>query len=173
MKNHAQAISTKQDSGWPTTMAELEQYVTDRTHKTFLVAREQRMAYLLKCELVALSAFRREAMTVSAVLAGHSPAEAPQFCENDEIVARVADFVASWDASVAKAAPGQQLFARLKKSSKYYHQTKPGELFPVLVVPKSGYDAEYVVQGGVGGQYRLADVNLFVVGEDGSELRIS
>lgn len=65
---------------------------------------------------------------------------------------------------------GQQLYAKIKRSSKYYGQTGPNELFPVYVEARRG---EYVVQGGPGGQYRLADVNLFVVGEDGTALRIS
>lgn len=65
---------------------------------------------------------------------------------------------------------GQQLYARIKKSSKYFGQGEKGELFEALVVP--GDPAGYLVQGGPGGQYRLSDVNLYVV-EDGIEVRIS
>ena len=55
---------------------------------------------------------------------------------------------------------GQQLFAKIKRSSKYYNQNELATY------------GEYCIQGGPGGQYRLADVNLFVV-EGGRELRIS
>ena len=65
---------------------------------------------------------------------------------------------------------GQQIYAKIKKSSKYYGQTSPGELFAVFI--DASMRSEYRVQGGPGEQYRLADVNLFVV-EDGKELRIS
>lgn len=73
---------------------------------------------------------------------------------------------------------GQQLFAKIKKSSKYYDQNEwakadpqrwGGFPFAVMVDPAYG---DYCVQGGPGGQYRLADVNLYVV-ENGRELRIS
>lgn len=73
----------------------------------------------------------------------------------------------------------QQLFAKIKKSSKYFGQNetaiqKPerygGFPFPVRVV---GFDQfGYVVKGGPGGQYRLADVSLFIVDQD-RELQIS
>ncbi len=65
---------------------------------------------------------------------------------------------------------GQQIYARIKKSSKYYGQTAPGDLFPVYV-EATGYREGYVVQGGPGGQYRLQDVNLYVV-ENEHEMRI-
>lgn len=64
----------------------------------------------------------------------------------------------------------QQIYAKIKRNSKYYGQTKPGELFAVHIAPQSGW--EYIVRGGPGGGYRLSDVNLFVV-EDGQEIRIS
>jgi len=73
---------------------------------------------------------------------------------------------------------GQQLFAKIKRSSKYANQNdwaaaEPkrwgGFPFKVRIEPAYG---EYCVQGGPGGQYRLADVNLYVV-EDGVELKIS
>lgn len=65
---------------------------------------------------------------------------------------------------------GQQLYAKIKRSSKYFGQTGKDDLFQVHVEAHRG---EYVVNGGPGGQYRLADVNIFVVGEDGFSLRIS
>jgi hypothetical protein len=69
-----------------------------------------------------------------------------------------------------KVKRGQQLYAKIKRSSKYYRQTAPGTLFEVFV--EAGTPAAYLVQGGPGGQYRLSDVNLFVV-QDGREVRIS
>ena len=76
-------------------------------------------------------------------------------------------------AKAAKVKRGQQLYAKIKKTSKYYGQGEKGALFPVFIdAGRSGYDADYAVQGGPGGQYRLADVNLFVVA-DGRELRIA
>lgn len=73
---------------------------------------------------------------------------------------------------------GQQLFAEIKKSSKYFHQNdcaknEParwgGFPFKVFIDPRCG---DYCVQGGPGGQYRLDDVNIFVV-EGGRELRVA
>lgn len=63
----------------------------------------------------------------------------------------------------------QQLFAAIKRSSKYYGQTSRGELFPVHII--AGDPAGYLVQGGPGTQYRLVDVNLFIV-DNGTEVRI-
>lgn len=57
---------------------------------------------------------------------------------------------------------GQRLLARIRASSKYHGQSDEGELFPVIVASKS----EYGVIGGPGGQYRLRDVDLFVVFTD-------
>lgn len=71
----------------------------------------------------------------------------------------------------AMATKGQQLYAKIKRSSKYYGQTKPHEVFRVYIVAEHGY-GDYVVQGGPGGQYRLSDVNLFVI-QDGFQLRIA
>ena len=65
---------------------------------------------------------------------------------------------------------GQQLYAKIKRTSKYYGQTEHGALFPVFVL--AGWAEGYVVQGGPGGQYRLKDVNLYVV-DDGKGMRIS
>lgn len=70
-----------------------------------------------------------------------------------------------------KVKSGQQLFARIKRTSKYYGQGERGALFPVYV--EAGRSEEsYVVQGGPGGQYRLKDVNLFIV-DDSREMRIA
>lgn len=64
---------------------------------------------------------------------------------------------------------GQHLYAKIKRSSKYYGQTPPGALFAVFLEPGDSY----VVKGGPGGQYRLTDVNLFIKDDDGRELKIS
>lgn len=73
------------------------------------------------------------------------------------------------EAKAEKVKSGQQLYAKIKKSSKYYGQGD-GALFEVFV--EAGNREAYVVQGGPGGQYRLSDVNLYIM-EDGRELRIS
>lgn len=70
---------------------------------------------------------------------------------------------------------GQQLFAEIKKSSKYASQAELcrtngyGYPFKVRILHDGGGD--YCVKGGVGGQYRLADVNLYVI-EDGKKVRV-
>lgn len=69
-----------------------------------------------------------------------------------------------------KVRSGQQLYAKIKRSSKYYGQGEKGALFEVFV--EAGNPAAHLVQGGPGGQYRLADVNLFIV-DEGREVRIS
>ena len=53
----------------------------------------------------------------------------------------------------------QQLYAKIKRSSKYFGQGD-GTPFEVLIDGR-GYD-DYLVQGGSGGCYRLVDVNLYV-----------
>ena len=65
-----------------------------------------------------------------------------------------------------------QLYAKIKRTSKYYGQTSPGELFPV-VIDADEAKWEYIVIGGPGGRYRLSDVNLFICGETGREVRLS
>ena len=67
----------------------------------------------------------------------------------------------------------QQIFAKVKRNSKYYYQNesakKNGE-FPFavnIIKARDGYD----VNGGPGGQYRLSDVNLFVIASE-REIRI-
>lgn len=72
----------------------------------------------------------------------------------------------------------QQIYAKIRAESKYVHQNESAEREPdrwgwpfrVRIVggPRSGY----LVQGGPGGQYRLDDVDLFVI-EDGVEVKIS
>lgn len=69
---------------------------------------------------------------------------------------------------------GQQLFAEIKKTSKYAHQAtwakNQGEYpFPVRVVVTPD---EYCVSGGPGGQYRLSDLNLYVM-NDGKKRRLA
>lgn len=58
---------------------------------------------------------------------------------------------------------GQRLLARIRPSSKYYGQGKEDAVFAVCVGPSG----EYCVLGGPGGQYRLSDVDLFTVFEEG------
>ena len=69
-----------------------------------------------------------------------------------------------------------QLYAKVKRSSKYFHQNEMartsglGLPFPVNVMPD--IRDSYKVQGGPGGQYRMEDVNLFIIGESGQPFRI-
>jgi hypothetical protein len=65
---------------------------------------------------------------------------------------------------------GQQLYAQIKRSSKYYGQTDAGAIFPVHILIGAG---DYVVQGWPGGQYRLCDVHILVADEHGKTMRIS
>lgn len=64
---------------------------------------------------------------------------------------------------------GQQLYAGIKASSKYHSQVAFGRSqgyghpFPVCFQTDP---CGFVIKGGVGGQYRLEDVNLYVI-EDG------
>lgn len=69
---------------------------------------------------------------------------------------------------------GQQLYAEIKKNSKYAHQADwcrtQGYGYPFKV--RIAFDKDgYSVKGGVGGQYRLEDVNLYVL-EDGKKIRV-
>lgn len=65
-------------------------------------------------------------------------------------------------------APAVQLFAKIRKDSKYHHQIEwcisngLGHPFPVRF--RAALD-HYVLEGGAGGAYRLADVDLFVMHE--------
>ena len=74
---------------------------------------------------------------------------------------------------------GQQLYAKIKRSSKYCYQNdraiadpKRWGGFPFPVFVEAGDPMGYIVQGGPGGQYRLSDVRLYVI-ENGRELKIS
>jgi hypothetical protein len=58
---------------------------------------------------------------------------------------------------------GQKLLARIRPSSKYYGQGEEDALFAVCIGPSG----EYNVLGGPGGQYRLSDVDLFAVFDEG------
>lgn len=64
----------------------------------------------------------------------------------------------------ALAKTGQKLLARIRPTSKYFGQGGEGQLFPVVVASTG----EYGIIGGPGGQYRLSDVDLFVVFDDGA-----
>ncbi|AUF99779.1 hypothetical protein CXQ81_03955 [Pseudomonas sp. 09C 129] len=70
---------------------------------------------------------------------------------------------------------GQQLYAEIKKSSKYAHQASlaksQGE-YPFQVRVLNDHGGEYCVAGGPGSQYRLRDVNLYVI-SDGRKIRIN
>lgn len=53
---------------------------------------------------------------------------------------------------------GQQIYALIKRESEYAHQSD--KLFPVRV---GGGHGDYTVHGGVGGVYRIKDVDFFVL----------
>ena len=58
-----------------------------------------------------------------------------------------------------------QLFAKIKKSSKYFGQGD-GKEFPIIVLGSGGASGDYLIQGAPGefcatNQYRLIDVNLY------------
>lgn len=66
----------------------------------------------------------------------------------------------------------QQLFARIKPESEYAYQSKyirggKAPMFPVEVRAPQGQEIgcaeHYSVKGGPGGQYRLIDVDLFII----------
>ncbi|WEJ62184.1 hypothetical protein [Thiomicrorhabdus lithotrophica] len=67
-----------------------------------------------------------------------------------------------------------QLYARIKRTSKYAYQNDwegyPSH-FPVDIASPAKDD--YIVKGGVGGQYRLADVSLYVKTHQDELIRIS
>lgn len=75
-----------------------------------------------------------------------------------------------------------QLYATIKKSSKYYEQNSlaqrdatifGGFPFPISINPDDlGERDNYCVKGGPGGQYRLIDVHLYVKRSDGEAVRI-
>lgn len=63
---------------------------------------------------------------------------------------------------------GQQLYAQIRKTSKYAHQTD--KLFKVRV-GNAPYD-NFVVHGGPGGVYALRDVHFYVL-VDGKPMRLT
>ena len=70
----------------------------------------------------------------------------------------------------------QQFMAEIKKTSKYASQidlmlNHPIYTYPFACVLDSDGGGEYVVKGGVGGRYRLADVNLYAI-VDGRKIRL-
>lgn len=71
--------------------------------------------------------------------------------------------------------PHRQFVAEIKKTSKYASQANLMRNHPIFTYPFAcaiDHDyGDYVVKGGIGGQYRLADVNLYVV-VDGKNIRI-
>lgn len=72
----------------------------------------------------------------------------------------------------------QQIYAKIRAESKYVHQNESAERepdrwgWPFRVRIVGGPLWGYLVKGGPGGQYRLDDVDLFVI-EDGVEVKIS
>lgn len=70
----------------------------------------------------------------------------------------------------------QQLYAEIKESSKYHYQARMsadyGHTYPFLAHIEPDFEG-YVVKGGIGGQYRLEDVALFVLDDDGSKTYIT
>jgi len=72
--------------------------------------------------------------------------------------------------------PEPQFLAEIKKTSKYAYQinwmrSSTVHTYPFRCAIDSDDGGEYVVKGGVGGQYRLSDVNLYVVA-DGRKIRL-
>ncbi|NWD70748.1 hypothetical protein HX870_24420 [Pseudomonas gingeri] len=75
-----------------------------------------------------------------------------------------------------KSQPSQQFLAEIKRTSKYAHQANMMRnhamyTYPFRCVIDGDDGGEYVVKGGIGGQYRLADVNLYVV-TNGRKIRL-
>lgn len=69
-----------------------------------------------------------------------------------------------WQKAAEAEPAGQNLYAEIKKTSRYAYQRDWAGWptpFPVQIVP--GAAEGFVVKGGVGGQYRLEDVQLFVI----------
>lgn len=68
----------------------------------------------------------------------------------------------------------QQLYAKIKKNSKYFYQNEQAKQdgdFPFPVFINNTGCGSYCVNGNHGEDYRLKDVNLFVV-DKGKEIRI-
>ena len=70
-----------------------------------------------------------------------------------------------------------KLFAKIKKSSKYYYQNELAadnhQYGLPFAVDIEGDGFGYAVQGGPGGQYFLKDVILYIIGEGGKFIKIS
>ncbi|MBS7559378.1 hypothetical protein KHO49_13635 [Pseudomonas sp. RC4D1] len=70
---------------------------------------------------------------------------------------------------------GQQLYAGIKEGSRYHSQIEFGKScgwphpFPIKLEPCPD---GYVVKGGVGGRYRMEDVELYVL-QHGSKVRVA
>lgn len=97
--------------------------------------------------------------------------------EDDEVVT-FDDLAESRKQEAERHAGGQRLYAKIKKTSQYYHQNETAQKnperygCPFRVYIVGGYPGDCVVQGGPGGRYCLIDVNLYVI-EDGQEVQIS
>jgi len=69
-----------------------------------------------------------------------------------------------------------QLFAEIKDSSKYAHQVdwcRNGPCgYPFRVRIEADSLDDFIVKGGIGGRYRLSDLDLFVI-NDGIKIRVS
>lgn len=87
----------------------------------------------------------------------------------EDLAARARIEARAVQASAARSI-GVRLFAEIKASSKYFGQTARGEKFPVCI---QGDGHGYVVSGGPGGQYRLADINLFAESIDGRLIELT
>ncbi len=68
----------------------------------------------------------------------------------------------------------QQLYMQIKRSSKYYARQQEGKKFyPIEIREDSeSYSRSYIVKGGMGGQYEMCDVNIFVQLADGKMQKI-
>ena len=67
-----------------------------------------------------------------------------------------------------------QLYAKIKKSSKYYYQNdfaKERNKFPFPVEIRGEAWGDYCIKADIG-EYRLRDVSLFVI-VDGAEIKLS
>lgn len=81
-----------------------------------------------------------------------------------------------------RSAAGTRLVAKIKNSSKYFGQSSVSDrlagrlrtdaaFFPIVVVDDGPCD--YVLAGGPGGRYRLADVDLFAVVAGGKRIKLN
>ena len=101
----------------------------------------------------------------------------------DEFFDEIAAEDEAHQADIARrSAAGTRLVAKIKKSSKYFGQSSvadrlagrprtDAEFFPIVVVDDGPCD--YVLAGGPGGRYRLADVDLFAVVVGGKRIKLN